>query len=145
MCHMAIDVAKIGRYRSGAPYFEALRDAFMNKYGLQGVPRAQYANYLDFGVLEEAFSLSYEEYAKKLLARQNKSLIDLTWQRNQEVRRVRGIKQSGSYLLGKRIGDSVKSLIPSKATDAFIVSSFESLEAERFEKAEKDKKSSSAE
>ncbi len=120
VCHLAIDVARIGLARSGRKYFETLRDVFFNEYGIYTANLGDCANYLDFAVLEEAFSLDYDDYAKNLLKRQQKSLIDLTWQRDRKHVRIEKIMKSGSYITGKKIARIAKMAIPKKARQEYL-------------------------
>lgn len=118
--HMAFDIARIGQHRSGQRYFEELRRIFETEYGISSAPRSEYANYLDYGVLEEAFSLNYEDYAKYLMTRHQKDLINLTMNRDKLERKLDRIKQSGSYVLGKKMATFMKDAIPRSIRREFI-------------------------
>lgn len=118
--HLAVDVAKIGRARSGEKYFNALKDVFLNKYGIYDAPVSDYANYLDFGVLDEAFRLSFEDYAHNLLRRQSQTIIDLSWHIDQRNRRIEAIERSGSYKVGKMIGSAAKVALPKSTVKSFV-------------------------
>ena len=118
--HLAIDVAKIGRARSGEKYYEALKNVFLNGYGIHEAPVSDFANYLDFGVLDEAFRLSYEDYAHNLLGRQSQTIIDLSWHIDQRNRRIEAIERSGSYKVGKKIGSAAKTALPKNAVRKFV-------------------------
>lgn len=119
-CHMAVDIAKIGRYRSGEAYFEALRNVFETKYGLRDAPRSDYCNYLDVGVLEEAFAWDYEGYAKYLLSHQQQDLINLEGARDSLSYNLWRVHRSGSYLFGKKVGRIAKKVIPRDVRREYI-------------------------
>lgn len=112
---MMSDMSILGRYRSGERYFETLRDAFENKYGIRDTFLADCPNYLDFAKLQESFSLSYDEYAKALLTNQQTKITNLSG----SVARARGqvskLKSSGSYMFGKAASDAVGKIVPDKA------------------------------
>ena len=122
---MSIDLPKIGRYRSGEKYFDALSDAFFNKYGIYSSPWSDYANFLDFAILEEAFSLDYEDYAKEHLTNQQRAVVDITRHRDDLVRHIKRIEKSGSYIFGTGAATVAKAIIPKKVTRTVVDASID--------------------
>jgi len=118
--NMSMDIGRIGLYRSGENYFNALSDVFHNKYGIYSSPWSGYANFLDFAILEEAFSLTYEDYAKKHLIAQRSAIQDLSGHHDALIGRIRKIEKSGSYLLGTSVATAAKAVVPKKARRAVV-------------------------
>lgn len=100
----------IGRDYMHQAYFDALKDMFENRFGLLDVPASDYVVIDQFHHLKQLFALDYIG----ALERRAQVAFSAANQRDSAPRRLKGIKNSGTYRIAHRLSTMYKSIIPAK-------------------------------